>query len=185
MIQIICGLDEVGRGSLSGPVVTAAVILNEGYNNPIITDSKKLTAKIRESLFDEICENSIFCITEKSNGHIDQHNVTYSTMCSFEESVLGLSVRPTLLKVDGNYFKTNLPIKYECIVKGDAKEKCIGAASIIAKVYRDRLMKNLHVDFPEYKWDTNVGYGTRAHIEAIKNYGLTKYHRKSFCHEME
>jgi ribonuclease HII len=176
------GIDEVGRGCLSGPVVSAAVILPEGFKHELIKDSKKLSPKKRDQAYDIIMSNSIsWGIGIVESEEIDRINILQATFVSMKKAIDELENTPTKLLVDGDKFPGHKGIPYECIVKGDSKVQSIAAASIIAKVTRDRLMKKLGEQFPEYLWESNAGYGSKAHIEAIEKFGLTKYHRKTFC----
>lgn len=175
------GCDEVGRGCLCGPVVAAAVIVGKKFNHNLINDSKKLTSKIRKELDVYIRENAIdFAIAEVSPAFIDQHNILNASIHAMHLALDQLQIRPELILVDGNRFKPYSFIPHECIVKGDSKVLSIAAASILAKNYRDNLMEKLHKQYPQYGWDTNVGYPTKSHRQAIEKYGITPYHRKSF-----
>lgn len=182
-IQLIGGLDEVGRGCISGPVVAAIVILPEGFSDPRIKDSKKIKSlKKREEAESVILENAIaWGIGACSPSEIDQINILQATFLAMKRAIDFCSKIPTKLLVDGDKFPGYKSIPYECVIGGDAKFQCISAASILAKTHRDRLMKELGKEFPSYLWEKNVGYGTPEHISAIKNFGLTKHHRKSFC----
>ena len=178
--NLIAGIDEAGRGPLAGPVCAAAVILPKGLVIEEINDSKKLTEKKREKLFDIIIENAVaysiqFCDPEI----IDSINIRQATHKAMEDAVNGLSVRPEHIFIDGN---DNIPFEYPYtyIVKGDAKSQTIAAASILAKVSRDRLMTELDKEYPDYGFAKHKGYGTKAHMEAIQKYGVTVVHRKSF-----
>ncbi len=177
---LIAGIDEAGRGPLAGPVCAAAVILPKGLIIDEINDSKKLTEKKREKLFDVIIENAIaysiqFCGPEI----IDSINIRQATHKAMENAVKGLSVKPEHIFIDGN---DNIPFSfpYTYIVKGDAKSQTIAAASILAKVSRDRLMTELDKEYPQYGFAKHKGYGTKAHMEAIQQYGVSVVHRKSF-----
>ncbi|MEM7618733.1 MAG: ribonuclease HII [Pseudomonadota bacterium] len=185
--QPVCGIDEVGRGPLCGPVVAAcAFIKPESYDAPEwqnITDSKKITAKKRETLFDFICENSIYGISEISPQEIDRLNIHHATLLAMKrafEEILYKLPENMLALVDGK-FPPNLSCKVQTVIKGDSLSLSIGAASIIAKVHRDRLMKKYHEEFPHYGWDTNSGYGTKVHMQGLAEYGLTPHHRLSFA----
>ena len=180
-ICIEAGCDEVGRGCLAGPVVAAAVIIDEKFNHNLINDSKKLTAKVRLELGQYIRENAVdFAIAEVPPSFIDKHNILNASIHAMHLALDQLKTRPELILVDGNRFHPYNFIPHECIVKGDSKVLSIAAASILAKNYRDQLMLKFHEEFPEYAWDKNVGYPTKAHREAIKNHGVTPYHRMSF-----
>ena len=176
------GIDEVGRGCLAGPVVSAAVILPEGFSHPIIKDSKKMSEKKRDEAFRIIQENSIAISVGISDPEeIDSINILQATFVSMKKAIDGLSVVPSKLLIDGDKFPGHKGIPFECIIKGDSKVQSISAASIIAKVTRDRLMKDLAKKFPHYLWESNVGYGTKDHMDAIEKNGLSKHHRRSFC----
>lgn len=179
---MIAGIDEVGRGCLSGPVLSASVILPEGFTHPLIKDSKKLSAKKREQAFDIIVENAIsYGIGISESDEIDRINILQATFVSMKKAIDDMKVIPTKLLVDGDKFPGHNRIPFECIIKGDSKFACISAASIIAKVTRDKMMKELAKEHPEYLWESNAGYGSKAHTDAIKKHGITKHHRKSFC----
>ncbi len=176
------GIDEVGRGCLAGPVVSAAVILPEGFSHPLIKDSKKMSEKKRDEAFQIITENAIsFAVGISNPEEIDDINILRATFVSMKKAIDELSVVPTKLLVDGDKFPGHNGIPFECIIKGDSKVQSISAASIVAKVTRDKIMKDLSLEFPLYKWESNVGYGTKDHMEAIEKNGLTKHHRKTFC----
>lgn len=172
-----------GRGCLAGPVVAAAVILPEGFSDPRIKDSKSIkSAKKREEIANVIKENAIsWGIGASSPLEIDQINILQATYLAMKRAIDACSKTPDFLYVDGDRFIGHNNIPYECVVKGDSKILQISAASILAKVHRDQLMQNLDSEFPNYLWIRNVGYGTADHIKAIKEIGITKYHRKSFC----
>lgn len=176
----IMGLDEVGRGCLAGPVVAAGVIFEEGTQFPEIRDSKKIDKKEREQLALEIKERALFwTIEEGSISEIDRLNILWASIATMEKCVNKEGATPDYLLVDGNRYAPSL-IPYTCIIKGDDKSISIGAASILAKVYRDNLMENLSVTYPEFGWDSNVGYPTKQHRDALKKYGYTSHHRMSF-----
>lgn len=178
---IEAGCDEVGRGCLAGPVVAAAVIINDKFNHNLINDSKKLIPKIRKELDIYIRENSVdFAIAEVSPEFIDEHNILNASIHAMHLALDQLKTRPEFILVDGNRFKPYSFTPHECIVKGDSKILSIAAASILAKNYRDNLMLQLHENYSEYHWNTNAGYPTKAHRTAIEKYGTTPYHRKSF-----
>lgn len=181
--NLICGVDEVGRGPLCGPVVSAAVILPKGFFDSRIKDSKKIkSSKKMKEISDFIKENAIsYSIGISSAKEIDDINILQSTYLAMHRAIKGLNIIPNKLLIDGNSFKPYENIPYECIVKGDDKHIEIAAASIIAKNYRDELMAELAKEYPDYKWETNSGYGTKDHIEAIKRVGLTPHHRLTFC----
>ncbi len=178
-IKLIAGIDEVGRGPLIGPVVTAAVILPCDFYDERIMDSKKLSEKKRELLYDVIMENAISVgIGMSSNEVIDEINILEATKKAMLEAVSKLSVKPEFLLIDAVKLDTDIPSL--SIIKGDAKSQSIAAASIIAKVTRDRMLIELDKEHPEYDFKHNKGYGTKKHIEAIYKYGILDSHRKSF-----
>ena len=175
------GCDEVGRGCLCGPVVAAAVILDDIFEQNLVNDSKKLNFKTRLELDDYIKNNvKDYAIAELSPAFIDQHNILNASIHAMHNALDKLTIRPELILVDGNKFHPYNYIPHQCIVKGDSKVLSIAAASILAKNYRDQLMIQLHDEFPEYGWNKNMGYATKVHIEALKKFGPTKYHRQSF-----
>ena len=175
------GCDEVGRGCLCGPVVAAAVVLDDNFEQNLVNDSKKLNFKTRLELDDYIKNNvKDFAIAELSPAFIDQHNILNASIHAMHNALDKLTIRPELILVDGNKFHPYNYIPHQCIVKGDSKILSIAAASILAKNYRDQLMIRLHEEFPEYGWNKNMGYATKVHIEALKKFGPTKYHRQSF-----
>jgi len=174
---MIAGTDEVGRGCLAGPVVAAAVILKEDI--PGLTDSKKISPKKREFLADLILEKSFFAYGVVSNNKIDKINILNASLLAMKRAILNLPVRPSLVLVDGT-FKPDLDIPMRAIIGGDSSENAISAASIIAKVYRDNLMIKYDSIFPVYDLKGNKGYGTKKHLEALKNYGHCEIHRTTF-----
>ena len=175
------GCDEVGRGCLCGPVVAAAVILDDNFEQNLVNDSKKLNFKTRLELDDYIKNNvKDYAIAELSPAFIDHHNILNASIHAMHNALDKLTIRPELILVDGNKFHPYNYIPHQCIIKGDSKILSIAAASILAKNYRDQLMIQLHEEFPEYGWNKNMGYATKVHIEALKKFGPTKYHRKSF-----
>ncbi len=175
------GIDEAGRGSLAGPVTAAAVILEKDFKNKDLNDSKKLSPKKRLELKKYIEKNALaYSVAFVNSSYIDKNNILNSTFKAMHMSLEGLDIRPDFIIVDGNLFKPYRDLKYKCIIKGDQQYKNIAAASILAKTYRDEYMSNLHLKFPEYDWIKNKGYGTKYHIDMIKKFGRTKYHRKSF-----
>ena len=178
---IEAGCDEVGRGCLCGPVVAAAVILDEKFNQNLVNDSKKLTFKTRQALDQYIKENvKDFAISELSPSFIDEYNILNASIQAMHLSLDQLKIRPELLLIDGNRFHPYEFIPHQCIVKGDSKILSIACASILAKNYRDQLMIELHEEFPEYGWNKNMGYATKQHREALIKYGPTIHHRQSF-----
>lgn len=175
------GCDEVGRGCLCGPVVAAAVVLDDNFEQNLVNDSKKLNFKTRLELDDYIKNNvKDYAIAELSPEFIDQHNILNASINAMHNALDKLTIRPELILVDGNKFHPYNFIPHQCIIKGDSKVLSIAAASILAKNYRDQLMIRLHEEFPEYGWNKNMGYATKVHIEALKKFGPTKYHRQSF-----
>jgi len=178
---LIAGVDEAGRGPLAGPVVAAAVILDDLQPIKGLNDSKVLTARARDRLFDEIHAKALcFCIAQASVEEIDQLNILHATMLAMRRAVEGLRLRPHKVLVDGNRIPT-LRIAAEAIVKGDAKVKAISAASILAKVHRDRLCLQLHELHPQYGFDGHKGYPTPAHLSALREHGACPEHRRSFA----
>lgn len=178
---IEAGCDEAGRGCLAGPVYAAAVILPPDYKNETLNDSKQLSEKKRDELRAEIERDAIsFCVASMDNNEIDQINILKASILSMHKAVSGLTVIPQLLLIDGNKFIPYENIPHKCIVKGDATYMSIAAASILAKTYRDEFMYKIAKEFPEYHWDENKGYPTKAHRAAIMEYGITKYHRLSY-----
>ncbi|WP_336716833.1 ribonuclease HII [Chryseobacterium mucoviscidosis] len=181
VFYVEAGCDEVGRGCLSGPVVAAAVILDENFNQNLVNDSKKLNFKTRMDLDSYIKDNvKDYAVAELSPAFIDQHNILNASIHAMHQALDKLIIRPELILVDGNRFHPYNFIPHECIIKGDSKVLSIAAASILAKNYRDKLMIELHEEHPEYGWNTNFGYATKKHQEALIKFGPTKYHRQSF-----
>ncbi len=178
--ELVAGCDEAGRGPLCGPVVAAAVIFpNRKTEIPVvIRDSKQMTASQRNAAYDWIVKNTIWAVGECSPAEIDELNILWASMRAMERAVAKLSQKPDFCLIDGNRVPKNL--NGIAIVRGDAKSLSIAAASIIAKVSRDRYMADLSAQFPEYGWDKNAGYPTAAHLQAIEKYGITQHHRKSF-----
>ena len=179
-IKIICGVDEAGRGPLAGPVVAAACILPDDFFLAELNDSKKLTEKKREKIYDIIVENALdFSIAMASVGEIEEINILNAAMLAMKRAIDGLKIVPDLALIDGNTSRGfSLPTK--TVVGGDAKSPSIAAASILAKVTRDRMCYEFDKKFPEYGFAKHKGYGTKVHMEAIKTYGVTPIHRKSF-----
>lgn len=179
-IRYLAGVDEAGRGPLAGPVVAASVILPQDFYHSEINDSKKLTHKQREKLFDIIISNAVsYSFSVISQDTIDKINILNSSLLAMKKSVLKLKPLPELVLVDGNKI-FNSDLDTLAIVKGDTQSQSIAAASIVAKVIRDRMMIRLSDKYPEYKWGKNKGYPTKSHIEAIMRFGVTPVHRKSF-----
>ena len=177
----VCGVDEAGRGCLAGPVTAAAVILPKNYRNKLIQDSKKINESNRIKLYNEIISVAIdYSIVDISNNVIDSINILESTFLAMNKAISKIIRRADFVIIDGNQFKTNNKFNYECIVKGDAIYQSIAAASILAKVHRDKLMVKYNKEYPYYDWINNKGYGTIKHKNAIKKFGISIYHRKSF-----
>lgn len=182
---LLAGTDEAGRGPLAGPVVAAAVIFDRATEIIGIDDSKKLNEKKREILFNEIIERALtFSINSIPNEEIDRINILRSSLKAMQISVSKLTHNPEIILVDGNFIFPSESLIF-AVVKGDAKSHSIAAASILAKVTRDRIMTELDKQFPMYKWKDNKGYPTKEHFEAIKKYGITPYHRKTFLRKFE
>ncbi len=182
--RAICGVDEAGRGPLAGPVFAAAVILPEGLEIEGVTDSKKLSEKKRDELFDVICEKAIaYSIASASVEEIEELNILQADMLAMKRAVEGLSVKADFAMIDGNKTPA-LDIPSVAIVKGDAKSESIAAASILAKVSRDRLMMEMAEKYPQYKFEKHKGYGTKLHREAILEYGPCEIHRMSFLKKL-
>jgi len=176
---ITAGVDEVGRGCLAGPVVSAAVILKEGVNLSLLKDSKKLSFKKRIAIAKHIKINSIYALGVASVEEILKINILQAALLSMKRAINKLSVKPELILIDGNFAPQGLK-NFKTIINGDEKIKSISAASIIAKVYRDKLMIKLSEKFQNYAWERNFGYGTKAHMEGLKKFGITLHHRKGF-----
>ena len=179
-MKIIAGVDEVGRGSLIGPVYAAAVILNKSVNKKLLKDSKKLTKIKREMLAKHIKKNSIWAIGKASVKEIEKINILHASLLAMKRAILKLRKKPSLVLIDGNKLPTIKNYKLNAIVKGDEKIPAISAASIIAKVTRDKMLTNLGKKIRGYYLDKNYGYGTKQHLRAIKNLGITPHHRKTF-----
>jgi ribonuclease HII len=175
------GLDEAGRGCYAGPVFAAAVVLPKNFHHPLLNDSKLLNEKQRDELRPIIEKESIcFSVASVDNDTIDEINILQASLTAMHLSLDRLKIIPEFLLIDGNRFNPYQNIPHKCIVKGDGKYAAIAAASILAKTYRDEFMQKLHASFPHYGWDTNKGYGTQTHRNAIDAFGLCSYHRKSF-----
>jgi len=179
-MKIIAGVDEVGRGSLIGPVYAAAVILNKSINKKILKDSKSLTKKKREELDRYIKKNSIWAVGQASTKEIEKLNILHASLLAMKRAILKLNKKPFLILIDGNKLPDLKNYRLKYVIKGDLKIPSISAASIIAKVSRDKFITKLSKQFNNYGWDTNSGYGTKEHLRAIKELGVTKYHRKTF-----
>ena len=179
--RIEAGCDEAGRGCLAGPVFAAAVVLPDDYDNPLINDSKQLNEKQRRQLRAEIERDAVaWAVCSIDNEGIDKMNILWASLHAMNMAVQQLKVQPQFLLIDGNRFRNETDIDFKCFVKGDAKYMSIAAASILAKTHRDEYMEKLHEQYPDYHWDNNKGYPTKAHYEAIARCGITPYHRKSF-----
>lgn len=178
---IEAGCDEAGRGCLSGPVYAAAVILPASFRHAVLTDSKQIPEAQRYALREEIEARAVdWSVGFATVEEIDEINILNASFLAMHRAVEGLKKVPAHLLIDGNRFNPFPDIPHTCIIGGDGLYFSIAAASILAKTYRDDFMKELHVKFPQYSWNTNKGYGTRVHREAIKEYGATEWHRKSF-----
>tara|TARA_Y100001936_G_scaffold73654_1_gene72514 strand:- start:24 stop:587 length:564 start_codon:yes stop_codon:yes gene_type:complete len=180
MIKVVAGVDEVGRGSLVGPVYAAAVILNKNINTKILKDSKSLSKVKREILEKYIKKNSIWAIGKASKKEIEKKNILNASLLAMKRAIKKLKKKPSLVLIDGNKLPDLKNYSIKCIVKGDKKIPAISAASIIAKVSRDNMIIKLGKNFKNYDWDKNFGYGTKNHLKAIKTLGITVHHRKTF-----
>lgn len=179
-LTLICGVDEAGRGPLAGPVYAAACILKEGYDLPGLNDSKKLTEKKRDLLFEQVKDNCIcYCVASASEDEIDAYNILRATHLAMRRAVEGLELTPELVLVDGNS-DPSIGLPTECVIKGDAKEASIAAASILAKVSRDRYMLELAREYPQYQFEKHKGYPTKLHYQCLDTYGISQVHRLSF-----
>lgn len=183
---IEAGCDEAGRGPLAGPVTAAAVILPPEWNHPLLNDSKKMSEKNRNLLRKIIEKEAVAWAVEMvMPDEIDRINILNASFAAMSRAVKKLSVKPQLLLIDGNRFRSNLNIPYQCIVKGDATFTSIAAASVLAKTYRDEYMMRIADEYPVYNWKQNKGYPTREHREAVLRHGLSPYHRVSFKHSFK
>ena len=182
--KTLCGVDEAGRGPLAGPVYAAAVILPRGLEIQGLNDSKKLSEKKREELFDVICEQALdYAIASASVEEIEEHNILGATMLAMNRAIAGLKRKPDLALIDGNRNK-GIETPSRCVVKGDASCADIAAASILAKVSRDRVMLELAKEYPQYHFEQHKGYGTALHYEALRKFGPSPVHRPSFLRKM-
>ena len=179
-MKIVAGVDEVGRGSLIGPVYAAAVILNKSINKKLLKDSKSISKKNRDKLCSYIKKNSIWAIGRASIIEIERINILQASLLAMKRAIIKLKKKPSLVLIDGNKIPDLKKYNLQYVIKGDQKVPSISAASIIAKVSRDRFIKTLSKKFHNYGWDTNLGYGTKKHLYAIKKFGVTEYHRKKF-----
>jgi len=177
--MITAGVDEVGRGCLAGPVVSAAVILKDTINLKLLKDSKKITFNKRIEIAQHIKLNSTYAVGVASVEEILNLNILQAALLSMKRAIDKLSIKPELVLIDGNFAPKNLK-NFKTIINGDEKIKSISAASIIAKVFRDQLMIKLSEQFKNYSWDRNFGYGTKAHMDGLKKFGITSHHRKGF-----
>lgn len=179
--RLEAGCDEAGRGCLAGPVVAASVILPASFEHPLLNDSKKMTDKQRRTLFPIIQEKALaWGIGIVDHGEIDQMNILNASFEAMHRAVNQLTQQPEFLLIDGNRFNPHPTIKHECIIKGDGKFLSIAAASVLAKVKRDEIMEQLHLDYPQYDWINNKGYPTKKHRSAIAEIGASPFHRMSF-----
>lgn len=179
--MIEAGCDEAGRGCLAGPVVAAAVILPKTYRHPLLNDSKQLTREERLEVREDILRDALaWGVAEVSHQEIDEINILNASFRAMHRAVEKLTVRPEMLLIDGNRFRTTLDLPYQCIIKGDALYFSIAAASVLAKTYRDEIMERLAVEYPGYAWETNKGYPTLEHRDGIRALGISPYHRKTF-----
>ena len=178
--KLIAGVDEVGRGSWIGPVFSAAVILKKNINKNLLKDSKKISANERKKLANYIKKNSIYSISKSSIKEIDKLNILQATLLAMKRAINNLKHKPNIILIDGIHAPKNLIYQYKTIVRGDEKIPAISAASIIAKVARDRYVTRLAKNYMTYGWHTNFGYGTKKHLNAIIKFGVTIHHRKSF-----
>lgn len=176
----IAGVDEVGRGPLCGPVTAAAVILDPANIPEGLNDSKKMTARKRDALYDSILGSAQCSIAHASVQEIDELNILRASHLAMERAIAGLPTQPDHVLIDGNMIPKGLTLPAEAVIKGDGRSLSIAAASIIAKVARDRIMGDLAAEFPGYGWENNAGYGTKQHLEALQSLGVTPHHRRSF-----
>tara|TARA_A100001037_G_scaffold165505_1_gene148967 strand:- start:71 stop:640 length:570 start_codon:yes stop_codon:yes gene_type:complete len=176
---ITAGVDEVGRGCLAGPVVSAAVVLKKSINLNLLKDSKKISFNKRKEISEHIKKNSYYALGIASVEEILNLNILQASLLSMKRAIEKLEIKPGITLIDGNFAPRGLT-NYKTIINGDEKIKVISAASIIAKVYRDKFMIRLSKKFSNYAWDRNFGYGTKAHFEGLKKYGVTSHHRKGF-----
>ena len=179
-MKLIAGVDEVGRGSLVGPVYAAAVILNKSINKKILKDSKKLTRPKREILSQYIKNNSTWAIGKASVKEIEKINILQASLLAMTRAIVKLKKKPSIVLIDGNKLPKIKNYKLNSVIKGDQKVPSISAASIVAKVTRDKMILKLGKKFKGYYWDKNCGYGTKQHLKAIKILGITSHHRKTF-----
>lgn len=182
---LICGVDEAGRGPLAGPVCAAAVILPLDVELEGVNDSKKLSEKKREALYDVITEKALaYNLAFASVEEIEEFNILEATYIAMNRAIEGLNIKPDFALIDGNRVPRNISVPCETVVKGDGKSLSIAAASILAKVTRDRLLLEYHEQYPQYNFAKHKGYGTKEHIDAIREYGLCEFHRPSFLKKL-
>jgi len=178
---LVAGCDEAGRGCLAGPVFAAAVILPSGFKHKDLNDSKQVGKAKRNKLRDIIIESSVaWSVAQCSADEIDSLNILWASIEAMHKALDGLKIAPSMLLIDGNKFKNYKDLPHQCIIKGDSKYTCISAASILAKTFRDDYMKDQSLKYPQYGWEQNNGYGTKKHIQALKTFGITNLHRKTF-----
>lgn len=179
--RVEAGCDEAGRGPLAGPVFASAVVLPEGFSHPLLNDSKQMSGRSRDEMRSVIeAEALSWAVVAVSPEEIDRLNILGASLEGMRRAVEKLEVRPEFLLIDGNKWRPFAGIPYRTVVHGDATYACIAAASVLAKTHRDEYMRILAKEYPQYGWDRNMGYPTQEHIDAIKRYGLTPYHRRSF-----
>lgn len=182
---IEAGCDEAGRGCLAGPVFAAAVILPPDFSHPLLNDSKQMSRRNRDLLREIICREAVaWAVQSVSAERIDEINILNASFEGMSLAVAQLATKPQFLAIDGNRFRTTLDIPYRCIVKGDGKYADIAAASVLAKTFRDEYMLKIDAEYPMYGWSRNMGYPTREHRLAIREYGLSPHHRLTFNHEI-
>lgn len=183
---VICGVDEAGRGPLAGPVFAAAVVLHKGQIIEGANDSKKLSEKKREELFDVICEQAAdYCIASVDEGTIDKINILQATYIAMSKAVSGLKLKPDMCFIDGNRKPPQIEIPCQTIIKGDGLSASIACASILAKVSRDRFMLEIDARYPQYNFAKHKGYGTKLHIDMLRRYGASPIHRRSFLKKID
>ena len=180
LMKIIAGVDEVGRGSLIGPVYAAAVILDKSIDRKLLKDSKSINKKSRELLSNYIKKNSIWAIGKASKNEIDKMNILQASLLAMKRAIKKLKKKPSHVLIDGNMLPNLINYKLKAVVKGDKKVPSISAASIIAKVSRDKFINSIAKKNIGYNWDQNLGYGTKQHLKALKKLGVNKHHRKTF-----
>lgn len=179
--RLEAGCDEAGRGPLAGPVFAAAVILPDDFHHPLLNDSKQMSERARDILRPVIEKEAVaWAVEAVSAEEIDRINILHASIAGMQRAVRKLSVKPEFLLIDGNRFSPFDGYAYQTVVHGDATYACIAAASVLAKTYRDEYMRRLAQEYPQYGWDSNMGYPTKAHIDAIRQFGYTPHHRKSF-----